>query len=349
MVYSLPGSHSQKPDLAGCGSPTAPGIFLGGTHAPHYTAPMKTVIGSCLIALFASVATATDNTNLNVVIVVIDGPRYTETWGEANHAHIPVLSKKLAPLGAVNTNFFNDGVTKTIPGHTAITAGHYQQISNTGRENPTHPTLLQRVRKHANLPVNKVWLIATKDKLEVLSNTTDKTWKGQYMPATWCGKKGKGLRSGYGNDADTIQEVVRVIKEHQPRLLVVNFREPDSSGHRRNWDSYLKGIRDTDAYLGTIYDTIQSTPGMKDNTILFMSNDHGRHLDDVKDGFVNHGCDCKGCRHIVLYATGPGIKKGAIIGTQRGQIDIAATTAHIFGLTIETAKGKVMTELFDSN
>lgn len=284
---------------------------------------------------------------LNVVIVVIDGPRYSETWGEPNHTYIPVLSKQLAPIGVVYTNFHNMGSTKTCPGHTALTTGHYEDINNSGKELPSKPTILQQFIKHSACPTNKVWLVTTKDKLAVLANTTDPKWKDTYAPAQFCGEKGGGLGSGYGQDTNTLVKVLDVIRSHTPRLLVVNFREPDSSGHARLWKRYLAEITNTDAYLARIHEVIQQTPGMKDNTILFVTNDHGRHTNGHKDGYVSHGDDCEGCRHILLYATGPGIKKGAVIGQHREQIDLAVTAAHILGFVIPESKGSVMSELFE--
>ncbi|MDB4754850.1 hypothetical protein OAF80_00180, partial [bacterium] len=35
----------------------------------------------------------------NVVIVVIDGPRYSETWGDSTHQYIPHLSNELSSTG----------------------------------------------------------------------------------------------------------------------------------------------------------------------------------------------------------------------------------------------------------
>ena len=301
------------------------------------------VLGLTLLATSLSAAPKA----LNVVIVVIDGPRYSETWGEPTHSYIPVLSKQLAPVGVVYTNFQNMGSTKTNPGHTALTSGHYEDINNSGKELPSRPTILQQFIKHSGCPTSKVWLVTSKDKLAVLANTTDPKWIDTYTPAQFCGQEGGGLGSGYGDDADTLVKVLDVIKTHTPRLLVVNFREPDSSGHAVRWNRYLKEITKTDAYLAQIYAAVQQTPGMKDNTILFVTNDHGRHTDGHKSGYVSHGDDCEGCRHILLYATGPGVKKGVIIGQHREQIDLAVTAAHILGFVIPESKGSVMSELFE--
>src|SRR5687768_15962743 len=43
----------------------------------------------------------------NVVVIVVDGPRYSETWGEPSHQYIPFLAQKMAPAGVINTEFYN--------------------------------------------------------------------------------------------------------------------------------------------------------------------------------------------------------------------------------------------------
>ena len=55
-----------------------------------------------------------------VVVVVIDGPRWSETWGEATRVHIPRRALQLAPQGVLFTAFLNRGPTYTNSGHAAI-------------------------------------------------------------------------------------------------------------------------------------------------------------------------------------------------------------------------------------
>jgi predicted AlkP superfamily pyrophosphatase or phosphodiesterase len=281
----------------------------------------------------------------NVVIMVMDGARYSETWGEPTKAYIPKLAGPLAAKGCIYTNFFNKGPTLTNPGHTAISSGFYQNIDNTGKQLPKHPTLLQRLVKETQ-DESKAWLVATKDKLAVLMDCTDPEWKGKYRSMSWCGKDGQGLKSGYGDDPDTFETVQSVLKNQTPQFLLINFRQPDSAGHKKQWDQYLQGIRDGDAYAAQIVELLDSIPFYKNKTAFFMTNDHGRHLDGHKDGFVSHGDDCVGCRHILLYAYGPDFKQGEIIAEEAEQIDIAVTAASILGLDIPESKGRVLSELF---
>jgi len=44
----------------------------------------------------------------NVIIIVVDGVRYSETWGDTTHQYIPYFSNEIADFGVVNTSFYNN-------------------------------------------------------------------------------------------------------------------------------------------------------------------------------------------------------------------------------------------------
>lgn len=280
-----------------------------------------------------------------VIIVVMDGARYSETWGYDNHQYIPGLTE-LSNSGVVNTQFFNDGSTKTVPGHTAITTGNYQEINNSGLEIPELPSLFQYWRQATDADSTEAWIIASKDKLEVLAGTNDPDWKGKLTPSTNAGIGGLGVGNGYRNDSLTYVEIIDLLSNVQPRIALINFREPDSSGHSGDWDRYIKGIRETDKYISKLWNFIEADPFYKGKTTLFITNDHGRHSDSVSTGFVGHGDDCTGCRHINLFAVGPDFKQGIEVNSVRGLIDISATIGELLDFEIPTGNGEVMSELF---
>ncbi|MFM7023356.1 MAG: alkaline phosphatase family protein [Flavobacteriales bacterium] len=280
----------------------------------------------------------------NIIIVIIDGPRYTETWGDSALRYIPHMSKELLPQGVLYRNFQNSGHTFTNAGHTSICTGVDQYINNIGAELPDYPSIFQYYRQSKNPDSTKSWVITTKDKLEILSNCKDEAWKGKYRPSTDCGKSGLG--SGYRTDSVTMQHVFEIIKQHHPNLILINLKEPDYSGHAGDWDGYLKGIQAGDRYVYELWQAIQKDPQYKDQTALLVTSDHGRHLDGVKSGFTNHGDECEGCRHINLLALGPDFKKNLVLDSLRNQKDIAATVAYILGFSMPSSKGEVMMELF---
>lgn len=280
-----------------------------------------------------------------VIILVIDGPRYSETWGDKTHRYIPHMAKEMAPSGVVFTNFYNDGYTYTTSGHAALCTGVRQELENSkGTDLPKQPSIFQHYLKASGEPASKAWLITSKDKLFILGNTADPAWNNQYMPSSFCGKN--GALSGYTEDTVTFHRIINVLKKDQPNLLLVNFKEPDGAGHANDWPRYLKGIVETDSLVWEVWKFIQTDPYYKDKTALFITNDHGRHPDGWKDGFVSHGDDCDGCKHINLFAFGPDFKKNRIVDSYYSQVDLPATAAELLGFKMPYSTGKVIKKLF---
>lgn len=280
----------------------------------------------------------------NVIVVVIDGPRYSETWGAPNQQNTPKLAQELAQQGVVNTAFFNDGYTYTNAGHTAITTGVRQPIDNGGNELPRNPSFFQYWLEATGNASKKAWIVTSKDKLNVLADTKDKTYAGKFLPAYNCGVNGPF--TGYREDSVTLRVAKNVLITEQPNLMLINFKEPDDSDHRSDWNGYLQGIRTTDQYLFELWKFLKKDPYYKGTTTLLVTNDHGRHLDGISSGFVSHGDGCEGCRYINFYGFGPDFKQNQRINTSYNQTDIPATIAELLGFTMPTGQGKVMWDLF---
>jgi hypothetical protein len=280
----------------------------------------------------------------NIVVVVIDGPRYTESWGQSGRPNVPFMDSVLAPAGCIHSYFYNLGGTWTTNGHTALTTGIYQSINNTGGESPQNPGIFQHyLWKHPN-EQGLVWLITSKDKLQVLSNCKDVKWKNKYSASTDCGVSGNG--SGYRHDSITFRRVMYALEDRKAKVLFVNFREPDFSGHQGNWLGYIRGIQQTDSMVHEIWKHIESDPFYKGKTTMFVTNDHGRHSNGVSNGYVSHGCNCEGCRRIHLWSFGPDFKTGVNLNIPAELIDVNATIGELLHLHTLKSNGRILTELF---
>ena len=311
--------------------------------------PLKLFVLSIALMLFAcskdKVAPRTYETE-NVIVIVMDGPRYSETWGDTSHQNIPRMANDLAQLGVINEQFYSYGQTFTIPGHTAIASGFYEDINNGGEEFPQNPSIFQLWREASNAPQNKSWVIASKGKVEVIGNCSNPNWLDQYLPSSDCGIDGGGPSSGYRVDSITFENTLNILATHHPNLTVINFREPDYSGHMCDWEAYSKGIQDIDNYIYEIINFVENDSIYKGKTTVFVTNDHGRHTDGVADGFCSHGDPCDGCQHINFYAFGPDFKENLIISEERELIDIPATIAELLNFRIPNSNGNIMNELF---
>lgn len=280
-----------------------------------------------------------------VVILVIDGPRWTETFGEPQRQYVPVQTRELMPQGVFFSDFANDGPTYTNAGHTALVTGFHQEINNNGLELPANPVLFQRWLKQSGAPVTDAWVVSSKDKLQILTDCRAKEWNHRFVCSFDCGKDGAGVGAGYRDDATTRKRALEVLRQHKPHAMLINLKEPDASGHGKNWEGYLQGIRDGDAFAGELWKVLRDEAPFAGETALFITNDHGRHVDGHKDGFVSHGDDCPGCHRIQLIALGPGFRKGAVVARHANQTDVAVTAAAILGLAIPGSQGRLLGEL----
>lgn len=278
----------------------------------------------------------------NVFIVVMDGARYTETWGKPGQPYIPNI-KQLASQGVMCTNFFNYGQTLTTPGHTAMTTGFYESIDNSGQEIPTNPSIFQYYRSQFSKAATDAWVISSKDKLEVLSDCFYPSWAGRYRPSTDCGMN--GLNTGYREDSITYRHLIDTITKYHPHMVIVNFKQPDVAGHANDWLGYVNETKQVDQYIGALWSFLQSDSLYAGTTTLFVTNDHGRHLDGHLDGFVSHGDGCEGCRHIFMLGIGPDFKVNHIEEAHYSLIDIPATIAGLMGINMPNAQGKGMTAI----
>jgi arylsulfatase A-like enzyme len=281
----------------------------------------------------------------NAIILVFDGVRYSESWGDPEHKQIPHLAE-MAKEGVVYTHFMNLGVTATNPGHASLLTGVRERITNDGTESEPHPTFLQLWRKLTGAPQNAAWVVTSKGKLAILADSAAPEWKGQFTPSANSGANGEGLKAKARPDRETWEAAKTILQRDHPRAMLINLAAPDARGHAGDREGYLKAIRDADECAGELWAFLKGNAFYANKTALFVTNDHGRHLDGVKTGYKDHGCDCEGCRHIMLFAFGPDFRVGSVVDTPREQIDVAVTAAELLGVKIPDTKGQVLTELF---
>lgn len=281
----------------------------------------------------------------HVVIIVMDGARYQETFGNGELTYIPNMAT-MSLEGSLCTNFHNPVYTFTNGGHAAMTTGVDEYINNSGFQYPTYPGIFQYWRRATGAPITKCWIVSSKDKLFVLSNcdnAADSSWDNQFMASYDCGVNGPF--TGYRHDSVTFNRALNILSVHQPDLMLINFKEPDASGHAASWSGYLNGIIQGDLYVKQIWDYLQSDPYYAGTTTLFVTNDHGRHDDGHLDGYVSHGDNCEGCKHIMLLAMGPDIKQNYTCTDSYVLCDIPETISQLMLFPMPTGTGRVMQKI----
>jgi hypothetical protein len=274
-------------------------------------------------------------------IIIMDGARYSETFGDATFSNIPKL-KLLSQQGSLCANFYNNGNTLTQNGISAILIGNYNSIANNSSGIPPYSSFLN-VFLDSKSDTNLAFIISSKDKIAALGNYVDNTFPNQHTPYINCGIN--GLFSGYRQDSITYKIAIDHINNHNPMLGLLSFKEPDYSGHTGVWADYINGIKTTDSLIYEFINFVEANPIYNNKTNYYIANDHGRHLNNVSDGFKSHGDDCEGCKHVSLLCIGPDFKKNYISSLPFEQLDISKTIAAMLKLNLPHCKGKILNDI----
>lgn len=275
-----------------------------------------------IVVAFSAIATAQ-----NVVIAVIDGARYSETFG-AEATYIPNIWNKLRPQGTIWTNFRNEGITKTDPGHATIVSGVWQKIDNVGTLRSVDPTIFEYFRKYTGANEQSGAVYSGKPKLEILTYSRNPDYGKAYKAAFFLAS----------DDQSVFDSIKATITKNHPRMVIINFPNVDIAGHANNWNVYLAAIHTADSLVYELWKILQQDSVYHNTTTLFVTNDHGRH-DDAHGGFSNHGCDCDGCQHIMLLAVGNKFPAGTTITAKHTQCDIAPTVGELLSFPTPFAEG----------
>ena len=287
-----------------------------------------------LLLAFAPASAARAYETRHVVIVVIDGGRYTETLGDPGFPNEPRQGLVMAPLGCRGESW-NNGVTTTISGHAAILCGAYQDLANDGTERPHLPTLFEYYRAATGAPASQTWFFSNKEKLAVMSNS-DYPDYGDALAAR--------VNAGCPGDPGVVAAAEAQLIAARPALLAMNLADTDIIAHSGDWPGYLRALQVADSLVYDLWTTIEADSGLAGRTTLFVTNDHGRH-DDAHGGFQNHGCACTGCRHVQMLALGPDFRTGWVSATAMQPVDIAPTVGVLLGIAVPYATGRVMDDL----
>ncbi|NQT97846.1 MAG: alkaline phosphatase family protein [Candidatus Marinimicrobia bacterium] len=275
----------------------------------------------------------------NVVIIIIDGARYSETFGDVNRTYIPRMNQ-LAQEGSYLDHFYNDSLTYTSRAIPALWCGTWTPVRDTvyngsATNYAVKPTIFEYFRKQTSAPAEQAYYV-----LKYVSSLWLPSFQADYGPQYWPTFISQG-----STDDDVLDQTLAVLNNHHPQLLWVYLADVDHGGHSGNWQEYTEAIQKADSIVGIIWDTIQSDSIYANNTTMFVTNDHGRH-DDQHGGFQGHGDGCDGCRHIMFLACGPDIRRD-FMATQYHRIpDLAVTALSLFDIVPEFATGAKIDELF---
>ena len=276
---------------------------------------------------------------IKVVVLVIDGPRYTETFGDSTHQHVPHIWNQLAPQGTLFLNFRNVGWTATVPGHASLLTGTWQLLNNEGLERPHAPTIFEYFRAHTGADSTAAVLVGGKPKLAACTYSNHVDYGASF---------GATEDVGHPSDVAVYERLVSVLANDKPRLVMAGFSITELMAHSGVWEDYVAQIRVADSLALVTWNTLQNDPYYAGQTYMFITSDHGRH-DDLHGSFQHHGDSCEGCQRLTLLALGPGVRQNYTVPLQMPftQRDLCPTVGQILGVPTPLSDGRVIQDMFE--
>ncbi len=127
------------------------------------------------------------------------------------------------------------------------------------------------------------------------------------------------------------------IKAKHPKVIYLDFGDPDEYAHDGQYENYLDDIHNLDEMIGKLWDMMQADKFYKGKTTFFIVPDHGRGSGDQ---WTDHGSSVEHSNETWFMAMGPGIPaKGEMkMKTQIFQDQYAKTIAGLLGFDYTAPK-----------
>jgi hypothetical protein len=162
----------------------------------------------------------------------------------------------------------------------------------------------------------------------------------------WDAWRGYYGRSGFANprgDRLLAELAVWAMRHLQPRLMMVNFNDPDYV-HWGNRQHYTLGVTVVDECLRTLHEHAQAHPFYRDRTVFVVVPDCGRDNNPLVAVPYQHHFNTRSAHEVFCLLWGPGIERGRIVDRPAEQCQVARTVAALMGFTMEFAEGPALEE-----
>ena len=134
---------------------------------------------------------------------------------------------------------------------------------------------------------------------------------------------------------------IRAIRELRPRLLMVNYNDPDYV-HWGNMTHYTRGISIIDDGIRQLVSTVESEPEYRDNTVFIIVPDCGRDSNPLAAVPCQHHFNSRSSHEIWALLFGPGITRRTVIEGRVDQTSLASTVGQIMGFETKYAEQTVL-------
>ncbi|MDH3583036.1 MAG: hypothetical protein OER86_02345 [Phycisphaerae bacterium] len=176
---------------------------------------------------------------------------------------------------------------------------------------------------------------------------TDDTRQGPAIEAFW-----KRWRLHYGDsglvnprgDGLLTELAVRAIRQLRPRLMMINYNDPDYV-HWGNMTHYTRAIARIDQGITRLVETCDADAEYRNNTLFVIVPDCGRDSNRYMSVPCQHHFNSKSSREIFALLLGPGVGRGRLVDKSVQQIDIAPTVGRLMGMRTAHVEGSPLAEV----
>jgi hypothetical protein len=161
----------------------------------------------------------------------------------------------------------------------------------------------------------------------------------------WAGYYG---RTGFVNprgDRLLCELALRAMRTLRPRLMLVNFNDPDYV-HWGNKSHYTLGVTSVDESLRRIHEAAEVDEFYRGRTLFVVVPDCGRDNNPLVDVPYQHHFNTPHARRIFAVLWGQGIDRGRVVDRPVEQCQVARTVAAAMGFDMPFAEGEALEEAF---
>lgn len=136
----------------------------------------------------------------------------------------------------------------------------------------------------------------------------------------------------------------RALRELKPRLMMVNYQDPDYV-HWGNPSHYTRAIQIIDDGLQRLVETVEADPYYRDNTVFVISPDCGRDDNPLMGVPFQHHFNSRMAHETWAVVFGPGIERGRVLDKTIDQSAVAPTIAALMGFRAAQSEGDALSEV----
>jgi hypothetical protein len=160
------------------------------------------------------------------------------------------------------------------------------------------------------------------------------------------------ISGGMNNDMYNVFFAEKIIQQFQPEMLVVNMQDVDIC--HTNFTQYCNNLRKADWAVAHLWNTIQNTPGMANDTIMIVVPEHGRNnaVNSIIDSNGRYAIDHTApdpsqggdqmARDIFCLVVGPpsAVQQGQVVSAAQGEsVEVVSSICNILGFDNDVPGG----------